>query len=132
MKVLATAWLNEESHDENMAANAAFLRRIFDECDDMPVQKVIGMWQGEFEHSFEFTVGQLAQLNAIKRIAFDEFNQEAVLIVNGAGEAIIHLANGTHEFIGMWAEVSEERARLRRGYSIIEGRYFTAIMPEVE
>lgn len=121
-KLFISACLSDETEASNIRRMAEMLEEVRDTIESaqyMPMRDVIGVWYGNVETSFEFTVSTLRQIELLKRLAW-KYEQEAVLIVTGAGEAVLHNADGTMEYAGQWRELEEDEDK-PDCYSIIKG-----------
>lgn len=127
-KLFVTAWRSDETHDVNVRRNLDFLEEVRDTIDDannMPMTGVVGVWHGNVEESYCFEVGQLRQIDALKRLAW-KYEQEAVLIVNAGDECVLHYANGTMECVGIWEEIDDDDRYEHDCYSVMNGKVYIA------
>lgn len=64
-----------------------------------------GVWQGEREQSYMINLPLGNGFTALKRLAFDHYNQDAVLRVTAYGGANLHNNDGTRVNLGGFHQV---------------------------
>lgn len=124
-KLFISACLADETKGSNIARMIDLLDDVRDTVDSaqyMPMRDVVGVWHGHVEPSYEFTVTTLRQIELLKRLAW-KYEQEAILIVNAAGEGVLHYADGRMEYAGEWRELADDE-RNPDCYSIIKGKRY--------
>ena len=64
-----------------------------------------GSWEGEREQSYMISINTSIDFVSLKRLAFDLYNQDAVLKVTAYGGATLFTSYGTHIQIGEFKQV---------------------------
>ena len=79
-----------------------------------------GCYKGSKEFSFMVWVDTPEQASIIKRLAFNVYKQEAILVISDKNEcSLLFNDRKTLDYIGMWTEVSEEEARACEAFTAL-------------
>lgn len=91
--------------------------------DIAPVKEGRGVWCGEDELSLLVFSMDTGTLEYVEELAFDVFDQDAVLRVDVNRYATLADHNGRTVKTGRWHEVTEDEAR-GQSHTVVDGRWF--------
>lgn len=104
------------------ADNTETLKNVLEDLN-YTYQKCIGKYKGTIETSFLVRLDDQIQLDIIKKLAFNNFNQESVLIrINGKISLVY--SNGIIERFDSFKMISKKQAKKENAYTLINGNYY--------
>lgn len=87
---------------------------------------VLGSYLGKAEKSFMVTLTERDEYDDIRRLAFDQFDQESVLLVSDSGDASLIFADSAVVSIGQWTYAGQKAPDVD-GWTLIGGLYFHCV-----
>lgn len=119
--VVLSAW---RSHNSGMT-NLLLTERLFDNIENrlhLHAIRAIGCYQRDAEQSFIIHTNSSNDVNELKRLAFDVYDQDAVLVVYNRKHAVkLHFQNATTEQVGNRMVHSTKPVQGHDSYTILNG-----------
>ena len=93
----------------------------------LPFERATGVYKGQREASFVVIVRDETDIDILKGFAFNNFNQEAVLLQDSNQEAHLIFRNGSSERLGRLEQVSEEIAMSQDSFTLLNDSYYITV-----
>lgn len=93
----------------------------------LPFERATGVYKGQREASFVVIVRDETDIDILKGFAFNNFNQEAVLLQDANQEAHLIFRNGSSERLGRLEQVSEEIAMSQDSFTLLNDSYYITV-----
>lgn len=104
------------------ADNTETLKNVLEDLN-YTFQQCTGKYKGTIETSFLVRLDDQMQLDILKKIAFNNFNQESVLIrING--KILLVYSNGNIERFDSFKMISKKQAEKLNAYTFINQNYY--------
>lgn len=121
--IILSAELNTNNKDVNMLNSDNLELCLNDLLIDF--KKGVGCYKGDSEDVFVCTPNNEVEADAIKSLAFINFNQESILEQDVNGLCHLEYSNGTSKSVGVLRVVSPKLIEQLDNYTILDGKVWT-------
>lgn len=128
MRYFISAERKELPFNRNAYRTVDLLNRIEDRFSLLTeVRQAEGCYFGTNEISYEVKARSTYELAYLKFLAFNRYQQESILQVDGENRATLIYHDGTTESVGRWTRTSEVIAKQQDCWTRINGMYFITV-----